>query len=176
MTRPTRVVLGEVVGAHGLDGRVRVRLFGEGPENLLRARRLALGGGPDDPAAREVEVEQAEPGRRGEIRLRLSGIRSREAAGALGGLLVLGDPARIEPLPEGEHYWFELVGCAVEGQDGGVIGTVRAIWETGAHDVLVVETAEGREVLLPAARELLKEVDAEGRRIVIEVPPGLLDP
>jgi 16S rRNA processing protein RimM len=53
---------------------------------------------------------------------------------------------------------------------------VKEIWETGAHDVLVVEGEDGRRVLLPAAREFLREVDVAGRRVVIDVIPGLLDP
>jgi 16S rRNA processing protein RimM len=67
------------------------------------------------------------------------------------------------------------VGCRLEGADGTVVGTVRGIWQTGAHDVLVVESDAGVERLVPAAEELLREVDLPGRRIVVEIPPGLLD-
>jgi 16S rRNA processing protein RimM len=52
---------------------------------------------------------------------------------------------------------------------------VREIWETGAPDVLVVIDAAHREHLIPAAREILREVDVAARRITIDAPPGLLD-
>jgi 16S rRNA processing protein RimM len=64
----------------------------------------------------------------------------------------------------------------VETSDGRKLGTVRELMETGAHDVLIVEDGTGRDLLLPAAGALLREVDVAGRRIVIEVPEGLLDP
>jgi 16S rRNA processing protein RimM len=171
---PDRVVLGRIAGAHALGGEVRVRVFGDGPENLLRQPSVWLGEDRDDPAARAYEVRGAEPGRPGEVRLALSGVRDRAAAAALRGLLVIGDASRLPPLAPGEYYWHELVGCRVEGRDGRVVGTVREIWDAGAHDVLVVEDGDGRRHLLPAAREFVREVDVDGRRVVVEIVPGLL--
>jgi 16S rRNA processing protein RimM len=169
------VVLGEVIGAHGTRGELRVAIFGDGPANLLRAPELILGAPPEH-ADRIVRVQSAVAGRPGEVRLTLHGVDSREAAQALAGLRVSVEPRHLEPLPSGEFYWYQLVGCAVEAHDGRALGTVRALLETGAHDVLVVEDADGQEVLLPTAGDLLREVDVARGRIVIEVPDGLLDP
>lgn len=170
------VALGEVIGAHGVRGELRVAVLGDGPANLLRVRSLVAIGADGIPDREEMEVEGAAAGRPGEVRLRLRGIESREAAQALAGLRLGARPEALEPLPDGEWYWFQLVGCAVEAADGRALGTVRALWATGAADVLVVEDETGREVLLPAAADLLREVDVERGRIVIEVPEGLLDP
>jgi len=171
-----RVVLGRIVGAHGIRGVVRVRVLGESPENLLRARRVWLGWEADDPEARSFEVEQAAVGRPGEVRLRLAGIGRREDADALRGALVGAESGLLERLPPGEHYWFELVGCRVELADGREIGTVSELWQTGAHDVLVVAGQDGQLRLVPTVREFLREVDIRERRIVIDPIPGLLDP
>lgn len=170
------VELGKVIGAHGVRGELRVAVLGDGPANLLRVRSLVAIGAEGAPDRGEMEVESAAAGRPGEVRLRLRGIESREAAQALAGLRLGVRPESLAPLPDGEWYWFQLVGCAVEAADGRALGTVRALWETGAADVLVVEDETGREVLLPAAADLLREVDVERGRIVIEVPEGLLDP
>jgi 16S rRNA processing protein RimM len=169
-------VLGRVVGAHGVRGALQVRYFGDGPENLLRMPDVALASETPDAEAPVFEVAGARPSRRGHVRLSLVGVGDRDAAEALRGRLVLGDAAHLEPLSPGEFYWHQLIGCRVEGHDGTGIGTVRELWETGASDVLVVEAEDGRRVLLPAAASLLREVDVEARRIVIEVIPGLLDP
>ncbi len=165
-----------MVGAHGLTGRLRVRLFGDGPDNLQRVERVWLGAAPDDPAAAAHRVVAVAPGRRGEARIELAGVAGREAAEALRGLLVLGDPASLPPPEPGAFYWFQLVGCRVEDPDGRSIGTVRELWDPGAHDVLVVEGEHGAEILIPAVEELLREVDLEAGRIVVEPVPGLLDP
>jgi 16S rRNA processing protein RimM len=110
------------------------------------------------------------------VLLSLRGVESREAARALAGLLVAVDARHLEPLPSGEFYEYQLVGCTVVSQDGRALGKVRALWDTGAHGVFVVEDERGEELLLPAAPELLREVDVERERIVIEVPEGLLGP
>jgi 16S rRNA processing protein RimM len=170
------VVIGKALGAHGTQGDLRVRVLGDGPGNLMRAPRVALAVGNEDPGARWFEVIEIAAGRGGEVRARLEGIGTREDAAALTGLLVLGDPSHFETLPDGEHYWYEWIGCTVEASDGRKLGTVRELMETGAHDVLIVEDGTGRDLLLPAAGALLREVDVAGRRIVIEVPEGLLDP
>jgi len=175
---PGCVVLGRVAGAHGIRGQVRVVLLGDDPANLLGAPWVELSFAREapeaDPARRRYEVTYAGPSRPGELRLGLAGVADRDAAAALRGALVLGDAARLAPLAEGEHYWFQLVGCRVETEAGRDLGSVREIWETGAHDVLVIEDAEGRTQLVPAAEPFLRLVDAAARRIVIATVPGLL--
>jgi tRNA (guanine37-N1)-methyltransferase len=174
MAQDRRVVLGRVVGAHGIRGEIRVQVLGDGPENLMAIPRVTLGAGADDAAAEAREVEASGRGRPGEVRLRLRGVADRSAAEALRGCLVLADAALLPKLPPGEYYWYELVGCRVE-EGGRELGTIREIWETGAHDVLVVEGDDGARRLLPATRELLKEVDTAGRRVVVEGIPGLFE-
>jgi 16S rRNA processing protein RimM len=155
---------------------IRVKWLGDGPENLIQAQELWLGRSPEDEVGRRYEIRGRLQGRQGEVRLGLKGIEDRDAAEALRGSWVLGDPRDLAALPPGEHYWYELVGCAVETRAGEPIGTVKEIWATGAHDVLVIEDREGRRRLLPAASEFLREVDVAGRKLVIEPIPGLLDP
>jgi 16S rRNA processing protein RimM len=155
---------------------VRVKWLGDGPDNLIQAQELRLGRTPDGEATRSYEVRGHLQGRSGEVRLALAGIEDRDAAERLRGCWVLADPRELPALPPGEHYWYELVGCEVEARDGRNIGTVKEIWETGAHDVLVIEAADGRRVLLPAAGAFLREIDVVGRKLVVEEIPGLLDP
>jgi 16S rRNA processing protein RimM len=171
-----RVVLGRIAGAHALAGEVRVQFFGDGPDNLLRVSEVWLEGDRSGGSPRHFEVLAAAPGgRAGEIRLALAGVADRDAATALRGRSVLGDASRLAPLEAGEFYWYQLVGCRVEGTDGTPLGTVQELWETGAHDVLVVEDPAGRRQLFSTARELMPEVDLASRRIVVEILPGMLD-
>lgn len=170
-----RVEVGRVVGPHGLRGQLRVRFFGDGPENLMSCSKVWLGDRRDDPNAKSYEVEFVGTGRANEARLGLAGIIDRDASQALRGLLVLASESALEPLDDDEFYWHQLVGCEVETETGERVGTVREIWETGAHDVLVVRDEAGRQNLIPTARELTREIDIPGRRIVVAAVPGLID-
>jgi 16S rRNA processing protein RimM len=170
------VVLGRVVGAHGVRGEIRVRWFGDGPENLLGAKRVELADarGPLDPAPIGCEIEGGGRGRAGEVRLTVRGVEGREAAEALRGRLVLIEASALPPAPPGEVYWYQLVGCRVELPSGESVGHVRELWDAPAHDVLVVVGADGRDRLIPVA--LARELDVAARRIVIEDLPGLTNP
>jgi 16S rRNA processing protein RimM len=170
-----RVALGQVVGAHGLGGQLRVRYFGGAPDNLMKLETALLVDSDDVTDGERFEVNRVAPGRRGEVRMALVGVERREFAEQLRGRLVLAKASQLEALPEGEYYSYEFVGCEVEGADGRPIGTVREVWATGAVDVLVVEDEKGVQQLIPAVESQLREVDIEARRIVIEILPGLLD-
>jgi len=171
-----RIVIGEIAGPHGLDGEVRVRIAGDGPEALLTAEAVWVGTSATDPEARRYRVHGCGLGRKGEVRMRFDGIDARDAIGRLVGRVITASASHLPALPDGEFYWYELIGCRVVSEGGLEMGTVREIWETGAHDVLVVEDEEGIRRLLPTARELMTDVDLEARRIVVADLPGLLEP
>jgi 16S rRNA processing protein RimM len=171
---PTRLLAGWVAGAHGLRGRLRIRCAEGAAEGLLAVGHLFLGVREDAPS-RHAVVE-ARPGRRGEVCVDLAGILDREAAESLGGARVWIESAQLEALPAGEYWAFQLIGCEVEDGAGRKIGRVREIRGTGAQDLLVVDGAGGAEHLIPAVQAWWREVDLERRRIVVELPPGLLDP
>ena len=171
MVPAARVELGEVVGSHGLRGALRVRLYGDDARHLARAESVFLGSGADDVAAQERGVVGVEPGRTREAIVHLAGVESREAAGALAGLLILADADILETLPEGEYYWYQLIGCEVWNDRGERCGRVVGCLETGAHDIIVVKGEDGEERLVPAVDAWLREVDLDARRIVcVEAP------
>ena len=173
---PERIILGEITGAHGVRGEVRVRIAIDSPDPLFQLESVWLGRGPSDPEARRYVVLECAPARAGQVRLRLEGVSSREAVAALVGQLITGPASVLPDLPEGEFYWYELIGCRVESESGEGVGTVREIWETGAHDVLLVENEEGVRRLVPTAGPLMTEIDLVARRIVVVDLPGLLEP
>jgi 16S rRNA processing protein RimM len=169
------LVVGRVVGAHGLRGQLRVRCSGEAEAALLGARRITLLREPETAGGLGFEVRAAAPGRRGELRLALEGVGRREQADALRGSCVALDPSALEAPGPGEYYAYQLVGCRVEREDGSEIGRVSGIWPTGGVDLLVVKGRAGAEHLIPAAPEFLLEVDLEAGRIAIDAIPGLID-
>jgi 16S rRNA processing protein RimM len=170
------VVLGQVAGAHGIRGQLRVRHFGDAAAHLAGCPWVELFDEEDPDSGRRHEVSFSGSGRPGEVRLGLVGIADRDEAAALRGLLVRAPASLLPELEAGEYYWYELVGCEVFGERAGRIGRVRELLATGGHDVLVVETDDGREHLIPTADAILLAVDLAARRIEIDDLPGLIDP
>src|SRR5215470_759265 len=113
---PDAVVVGRVIGAHGLRGGLRVRCFGDA-EPLLALARVVLARSESGEGARCYEVRKVAPGRSGEVRVDLEGVAGRDAAEALRGCVVLAAASALPPLPAGEYYGHQLLGCRVEGED-----------------------------------------------------------
>jgi len=168
------VELGRVVGAHALRGELRVRYFGDGPESLLGLDAVWLAPPGANAQPGRYAVLKGGFGRPGEVRLALAGVTSREAALALKGQLVLVHEDALEPLAEGEYYWHQLIGCRVATAEGRELGRVTELWQTGAHDLLVVSSGAGAPLLVPTAAEIMRSVDLEAGLIVIDAIPGLL--
>ncbi len=165
-----RVVVGRIAGAHGVRGWLRVSVFADGSDALKPGTVVYLQGESEE----GFEVRRAAPGRRGgEWRVALDGVESRDAAEALGGRAVSVAVDALGSAGEDSVWGHELIGCAVEAEDGAPLGRVREIWATGASDVLVVEAPDGAEHLLPAA--FLVDVDVAAQRLVVRVLPGLVE-
>lgn len=173
-TPPTRVLAGWVAGAHGLRGTLRIHCADGGVEGLLGVGQLFLAA--RGVAERRHEVVESRPGRRGEVCVDLAGIVDREAAESLRGAEIWIETEQLGALPAGEYWVYQLTGCEVEDGAGRKLGRVREVRGTGAQDLLVVDGADGVEHLIPAVQEWWREVDLERRRIVVELPPGLLEP
>ena len=169
---PEKVSISRVLGAHGLRGEVRVVCDLDVVSVLVEGVRLELSAEGKFGLSRTLEIRSIGSGRGNELRLGFRDIDDRSAAEALVGREMLVDASMLPVLDEGEFYAYQLVGCRIEDEAGRPLGTVRSIWSTGAPDVLVLDD-NGLERMVPAA--LLREVDLEAARAVIEVIPGLLD-
>lgn len=78
-------------------------------------------------------------------------------------------------LQKDEYFVADLIGMQVVTENGKLFGRLKNVLETGANDVYVVETAEGKEVLLPAIKECVLQVDMEKGVITVHIMDGLLD-
>ncbi|WP_440996975.1 ribosome maturation factor RimM [Arhodomonas sp. SL1] len=138
------VVLGEVVGVHGVHGAVKVFSWTRPVENIFEYRQWWLVSAGAMPRPHTL----LEGWRQGKgLVARLEGIEDRDAARALMGARVT-IPRHALPDPEsGEYYWHDLIGLRVVNADGVSLGEVEDLIETGAHDVLVVSGE--RERLIP---------------------------
>lgn len=79
------------------------------------------------------------------------------------------------PLEEGEYFICDIIGATVTEEDGTPVGTVKDVMETGANNVFVILTEDGREVLFPSIPDCIKKVDVEKKEVVAHIMPGLMD-
>ena len=79
-----------------------------------------------------------------------------------------------QELDEDEYYIADLIGMEVLLEDESIFGTLKDVMETGANDVYVVETKDGQEVLIPAIKECILDVDVENNTMTVHLMKGLI--
>lgn len=163
------MTVGHVVRAHGIRGDVIIRRYGDTTEVLSRGAEVELRKGG---LTLRLTVHAARPHRQDWL-VSFEGMADRNEAEALAGGTLYVDSETLPPLEEGVYYDYQLIGLRVETVDGGGLGQVEDILDTGAHDVIVVRGPRG-EVLLPSTGEVVREVDLENGRMVVDPPPGLI--
>lgn len=164
------VSIGQVTAPHGVRGEVRVLPLTDFPQRFREVKRLFVK--RPDAAAEERRVERARLHKQFVI-VKLEGIDTRDQAETLRRALLQVAPEEVYPLPEGYYYVFQIVGLRVFDEDGRELGVVDDVLFTGANDVYVVKTTDGREMLLPAVDEVVRRIDVAGGRMEVRLLPGL---
>lgn len=161
------VQVGFVSGAYGLVGGVRVRPFSTDADALLHAKTWWI----DKPSLHDVEVKRAKL-HGGDVVVTMSGIADRDVAEALKGASVFIRRSEFPQLDEeNEFYWSDLIGLAVENQQGESLGTVADMMSNGPQSILRVEyEAEGKaqERLIPFVDQFVIKVDKDAKKIVVD--------
>ena len=161
-----------IVGApHGVRGSVRVKSFTDAPEAIANYGALEDESGGRRFTLRVVGAAKGD----GMVIAELSGVADRDQAEALRGLRLYAPRAVLPATAEDEFYHADLVGLAAVLDDGARLGTVIAVHDFGAGDVIEIARAAGQPVLVPFTKAAVPVVDIAGGRIVIDPPEGLFD-
>jgi len=159
--------VGRIGRAHGLRGEVAVSFLTDRPERTTAGSSFTVR--PEHGPPRDLVVTEA---RRHQQRwlLRFAGIDDRDAASALTGLVLF---APALPSADGDELWVhDLVGASVVDAGGHTLGAVASVEANPAHDLLVLDSG----VLVPVTFVTEHGADEDGgRRVVVDVPDGLLD-
>jgi 16S rRNA processing protein RimM len=160
------ILVGRVAGGFGVRGEVRITTFTEDPLSLSRYGALKREDGTPG-----LVVKSARPAKGGVI-ARVEGVESKEAADALRGLRLFVPRDALPKPAEDEFYLADLIGMRVEDVSGAVLGTVAAVPNFGAGDLLEIDKGDGTATwYLPFTRDAVPEVRiAEGK--VIANPPA----
>jgi 16S rRNA processing protein RimM len=167
-----QLVVGRVRRPHGVRGDVAVEVRTDDPGG-----RFAVGATlATDPAGHGPLTVNAFRWHSGVLLLRFAGIEDRTAAEDLRGTWLVIDSADLGPTGDpDEFYDHELIGLAAVTVGGEPVGVVTEVRHHG-QDLLVIESPADPELLVPFVAAIVPEVDVAAGRLVIDPPPGLLEP
>lgn len=158
------VLLAVVIGAQGLKGEVKVKLFTATPDALPRYGSLHT------QAGRMLKITAFRPTKPGEAVIAFEGVRDRNAAEALKGTELLVARDALPQTEAEEFYHADLIGLEARDGEGRVIGKVTALHNYGASDVIELARPDGDHVLMAFTRETVPVIQVEGGYIVVAVP------
>ncbi len=163
--------LGEIVAAHGVDGTLKVYPTTDFLDRLVKRRELWVGKRTQPSRVAHAQIHG------NVVLLRIDGVTNREQAETLRGELLSVPTDSLPRLPDGEYYWYQLVGLEVRECDTGrVLGTLSQVVRSGGHhDLFEVERPSLKPLLIPALKHVVRAVDVEGGVMEVILPEGLED-
>lgn len=161
---PLMLAVGKLRRPHGVSGEIQMEVYTDFPERLQPQKTVYVG-----PAYEPLQIASL---RRHNLLILISfdGFEDRDQVGRLRNQIVYVSGESLPALPEGEYYHHELLGLAVFNESGVGLGVLTEILETGANDVYLVETAEGKELMLPAIDDVILAIDLAERTMRVRPP------
>lgn len=154
-----------IVGARfGVRGELKLRSLSEEVEHLLKLEQVTLCKG----SVRKSHRISSARRHSGDVLVRFEGIENPEEARLLTGYEVRVPRELAAPLAEGEYYITDLIGLNLM-LDGELVGTVKSLWNSGAHDMIDVEKIDGTMVVVPFIERYIGRVDLEAGSIEVRV-------
>ncbi|AEE96257.1 ribosome maturation factor RimM [Mahella australiensis] len=164
------LIIGRILKPHGVSGEMKIQPL---TDDIRRFDDLKCAYIKDKDDMFPHRVERVKYGN-DVVYIKLEGIDDMNAARELVNKHLWVDRQHAAPLPEGSYYVGDIIGCRVYTVDGVYLGEVKEVLPTGSNDVYDVVDGQ-KQVLIPAIKDVIKTIDIEGERIVIEPMEGLLD-
>ena len=162
-----KIYLGKITGAHGIKGWLKIRSFSSPLENILKYPQWIINN------QGEEDFYSIEQGRKqnNKIVVKLEKIDDRNTAESLINSKIQILRSDLPKLSNENYYWSDLVGLSVLNSEDKVIGKIESLIETGANDVMVVNTSKDERILIPfVMHEIIKEVNVDLNYIKIDWP------
>ncbi len=171
MSKPNPLVLLATIGApHGVKGEVRVKTFTADPEGLADYGALRSGDG------RRFKIKRMRPDKTVMV-VKFEGLNCREEAEEVRGIDLFVERHRLPPVEDDDEYYVtDLIGLACVDESGAALGTVGAVEDFGAGDVLEIERHGGKPLLVSFTRANIPHVDLSAGQVTVVVPPETGEP
>lgn len=163
--------IGQIVNTFGIKGEVKVKPFTEDIRRFDKLKKVNI---EQKNSKKEYEIENVKYHKEMVI-LKLKGIDKIEQAELLKNSYLKIDRNDEEPLEKGTYYIVDLLGLSVYTDENILLGTLDDIYNTGSNDIYVVKDELGKQTLLPAIQDVIKQIDMENKKIIVHIIKGLLD-
>lgn len=163
--------IGIITGSHGVHGEMKIYPTTDDPRRFKRCKQVFVEV-KNNKTAYDVESVRVSPDR---VLLKLKGIESPEEAVKFRQCGIFVDREHAVRLSKDEYFIADLIGLKVVDENDSEIGTLVDVIQTGANDVYQINMNDGRELLLPAIKECILDVDVEEGFVKVHVLDGLLD-
>ena len=167
-TEPAYLLIGRLQKTHGVKGEIDMRVITQFPERIRAGKTVYLGEEHQEHVIASVRWKN------NLLILRLTGFDNPEDASKLTNLDVFTKSRNLPKLPEGQYYHHQLIGLKV-WEDQELLGELVEIMETGANDVYIIQAENGKDLLIPAIPQVIKEIDTEAGTMKVELLEGLRD-
>ncbi|MGE5582595.1 MAG: ribosome maturation factor RimM [Bacillota bacterium] len=165
------IAIGEIIKAQGIKGELKLVPLTDNPKRFKEVRRVYF---KAKEGLRELFITGYRPFK-GYLLVKFDGVSDLTTAENLGRGLIYIPRSERPKLPAGRFYYDEIQGLKVITAAGDFLGTIVQVMETGSNDVYVVKGSSGKEILLPAIKSVIKEIRLDEGRMVVELPPGLVE-
>ena len=162
--------IGQIVNTFGIKGMVKVKPFTDDIKRFDKLKKVYI---ENKNGRKEYEIEEIKYHKE-MVLIKFKGIENPEDANLLRESYLTVDRDSEEPLEEGTYYIVDMIGLEVETEEGEKLGSLVDIFNTGSNDIYVVKNELGKQILLPAIKDVIKKIDMEKRKMTVHLIPGLM--
>lgn len=148
-----KIIIGKIGAAHGVRGDMKVYPLTDFPDRFNTIKKAFI----DD---KEIDIISTRY-QNNFVVMKVKGVNSREEVARYTNKLLKINRSDVPPLNEGEYYSFDIIGLKVINQDDVVLGEIIEILKTGSNDVYITKTPEGKQLLIPALKKVVTEINIE---------------
>lgn len=162
--------IGQIVNTFGIKGMVKVKPFTDDITRFDRLKKVYI---ENKTVKKEYEIGEVKY-HKDMVLIKFKGIENPEQANLLRDMYLLVNREEEEPLEEGTYYIVDMIGLDVYTEEGKLLGKLEDIFNTGSNDIYVVKDELGKQILLPAISDVIKQIDMENRKIIVHLISGLI--
>lgn len=162
--------IGQIVNTFGIKGMVKVKPFTDNIERFSNLEKIYI---KNKSGQTEYKIQEVKY-HKNMVLIKFEGIENPEQADLLRNSYLIVDRETEEPLEAGRYYIVDMIGLDVFTDDNEYLGKLEDIYNTGSNDIYVVKNELGKQVLLPAIEDVIKNIDMDNKKVIVHLIPGLV--